>query len=360
MEIFYWVVFGVYSLFLLVAVSNLVLMVRLRSEPKRKASLVILIPARNEEENLKRLVPELVTQGAKVVVYDDASEDRTGEVAAAAGATVVSGKELPEGWTGKNHGCHQLFLAASEMVEADWYVFLDADVFPSSYFVELLSDGLARHGYRWQVITGITGQLSGKGLEPLYLGWVWWILLATNPFGLVGRTRMGHNRFLNGQFVCWHSRLYAELQPHSELRSVILEDVAIGRMLAKRKVPVLVMDVSGSLNVRMYPDLKSAFDGMSKNAFQIAGNSVGTVLLGVLLAVVALAWVPFANTHSVWVLLSLLIGGRLVTQLTVNNVNLWFLFHPISLLMASVTFFRSELWRKQGKIAWKGRTYFGS
>jgi hypothetical protein len=169
---------------------------------------------------------------------------------------------------------------------------------------------------------------------------------------------MGHNQFLNGQFVCWNSRLYAEIQPHRELRSVILEDVAIGRMLAKKKVPVLVMNAAGILNVRMYPDLKSAFDGMSKNAFQIAGSPFGTVLLGVLLAVVALAWAPFIYSQSVWVLLSLLIGSRLITQLTVKNMNLWFLFHPISLLMASVTFFRSELWMRQGKITWKGRTYF--
>jgi hypothetical protein len=57
---------------------------------------IALIPARNESENLKRLLPELVKQ-IPTVVFDDDSSDGTGEVAQSFGARVIrSSSPLPD------------------------------------------------------------------------------------------------------------------------------------------------------------------------------------------------------------------------------------------------------------------------
>ncbi|MFN8187487.1 MAG: glycosyltransferase family 2 protein [Gaiellales bacterium] len=81
--------------------------------PRRTYRLAFLIPCLNEEAvigdtlaELRRLAPDAI-----VIVVDDGSDDRTGELAAAAGATVVR-RALPDARLGKgaalNHGYLEL------------------------------------------------------------------------------------------------------------------------------------------------------------------------------------------------------------------------------------------------------------
>jgi cellulose synthase/poly-beta-1,6-N-acetylglucosamine synthase-like glycosyltransferase len=64
----------------------------------------ILIPARNESENLKRTLPSVLRQGAlEVLVLDDLSEDETAQ--GYPGFRLLRGKPPPKGWVGKNWAC---------------------------------------------------------------------------------------------------------------------------------------------------------------------------------------------------------------------------------------------------------------
>ena len=92
-----------------VLVLNLVDMRRrgLVDEGNALPSVSILIPARNEAENLRHLIPSLLSQAyrdVEIVVYDDGSEDATPEVLdqlADRRLRVVQGGDLPPGWIGK-------------------------------------------------------------------------------------------------------------------------------------------------------------------------------------------------------------------------------------------------------------------
>lgn len=95
--------------------------------PSQPTSVSVVVPARNEEETLPRVlselaevVPRLPRHRVEVIVVDDHSTDDTAAVARAHGATVVSNPLGP----GKGRALRSGFAAASgevlAMMDADW------------------------------------------------------------------------------------------------------------------------------------------------------------------------------------------------------------------------------------------------
>jgi cellulose synthase/poly-beta-1,6-N-acetylglucosamine synthase-like glycosyltransferase len=341
---------ALYGLLLFVAISNVLLMRRPKGEAT--ADFEVLIPARNEAGNLPHLLPPLVRAGLSATVLDDGSEDGTGEVARSLGARVERcGDRLEPGWTGKNRACHRL----SGLAVRSWAVFLDADTRPGDDFAEGMARMLHSLPPDVQVLSGFPRMLPGAGLEPAYLGWVPWILLATNPFGLVARTGRGHNGFTNGQVTAWRRSALEAIDPYSEVRGEILEDVKIGRLLARRRVRVEVADLSSILSVRMYPTLREAIDGMSKNSADIAGPGAGSVGFALLMLTMGWAWL-FAG-ELWWLALGLFLASKVVTDRIVRLPWWTVPLMPLTLTAAAATVLRSAHLKRRGAIVWKGRTY---
>ena len=118
----------------LLCVSGLLIAIRLKAaglaadgtENFSACGVSLIIPARNEEHNLPKLLASLGNQQARLhelIVIDDGSTDRTAEIARSHGARVITSEPLPEGWRGKTWACHQGALAAS----GDLLIFIDAD-----------------------------------------------------------------------------------------------------------------------------------------------------------------------------------------------------------------------------------------
>ena len=69
-----------------------------------------IIPARDEEDNIEACVASLATQTeiGEIIVVNDQSTDRTGEILARLSQTVpklkiLESTSLPAGWIGKNY-----------------------------------------------------------------------------------------------------------------------------------------------------------------------------------------------------------------------------------------------------------------
>jgi len=350
--------FALYGYLFFCALGNWLLMRRPRLISHGIADAIVLIPARDEASNLKELLPQLTPQVKRVYVFDDESTDGTAEIASSLGATVIRPREaLPKGWTGKNRACHELGLAASEDSDAKWWIFLDADVRVADNFAAGVVDLAEQMPPKWAVLTGFPTIVPGRFPEPLFLGWVGWILLATNPFWLVARSRMAHNMFTNGQITCWRPSVYMDQLPNEAMKNRVLEDVAIGRLLAKNGYGIETANLSTLMSVKMYDNWKQALDGMSKNSFEITGSYVGTGAVVVILITVALAWIPGG-----WTCYALLSGSMLFAGLTVRAhparmIASAFFLTPIVVLIGAATMIRSAYWKKLGKTAWKGRVY---
>ena len=99
----------------------------LASHEEELPSLSIVVPARNEASNLKKLLPSLLNTSypgeKELVVVDDCSTDETAQIAQSYDLRLVRLSHLPDGWSGKTHACHRGALAAT----GDWLLFTDAD-----------------------------------------------------------------------------------------------------------------------------------------------------------------------------------------------------------------------------------------
>jgi hypothetical protein len=218
-----------------------------------------------------------------------------------------------------------------------------------------MRDLAATSGRRHQVITGIPQIKPGRGIEPLFLSWVGWIILATNPFGLVSRTGKGHNRFKNGQVHMWRATTYTSLWPNERVKGQIMEDVMIGRLLAREGVRVETANLSKVLSVRMYETWRETLDGMSKNAYEITNSVPGAILITALF--LALGWAWLAAGPLWWACLAVLTLSGLIVGVLARSP-LWpALLMPIVLTIAALTMVRSTVWHQRGTVKWKGRVY---
>ncbi|WP_323471662.1 glycosyltransferase, partial [Campylobacter jejuni] len=89
-----------------------------------QTALSVIVPARNEAENLPKLLNSISKkQEIEVIVMDDGSTDETQVVARYYGASVYT-VENDTTWQGKSHACWQ----GSKYATHDLLMFVDADV----------------------------------------------------------------------------------------------------------------------------------------------------------------------------------------------------------------------------------------
>jgi cellulose synthase/poly-beta-1,6-N-acetylglucosamine synthase-like glycosyltransferase len=105
------------------------------ASPNSDPKVSIIVPARNEEENIRETLQQLLAldySDYEIIAVNDRSTDRTGqvmdEVAAGSPASrllrVIHVAELPDGWLGKTHA----MWTAGKQASGDWLLFTDADV----------------------------------------------------------------------------------------------------------------------------------------------------------------------------------------------------------------------------------------
>ena len=216
-------------------------------------SLSIIVPARNEAENLQHLLPSLnglrYEGKLEVIVVDDNSEDETAVIAQQHHARVIRLTELPPGWMGKPHAmCHGAAAA-----RGDWLLFTDADTIHAPngpedsmrYAIEHNLDGLSL--FLEQECRGMGDRLAlMAAFAGLFTSW------------------KRNSAYLNGQYMLIRRDVYEESGGITAVRHESLEDVALGHHLQQSGYNVQMMRGEQAAKVRMYKDNKQMWQGMNR------------------------------------------------------------------------------------------------
>jgi glycosyltransferase involved in cell wall biosynthesis len=306
----------------------------------------ILVPMRNEQENVQPLITNLVNQGGKIYILNDGSTDQTSEKLAsfANQVTILNGKELPDGWLGKNFACHQLAVAS----EKEYLVFIDADVrlekgainSALSYMQQVDWDFVS--AYPKQEIAGVLGLL----IQPL-LQWSWF---ATVPMFIAKRFPSKSMAVANGQFLIIKRSAYLATGGHKSVKGEVLEDMELARLLIGANYKGGVADGSEIASCEMYKSDGELIDGYSKSLWRAFGSLFGSVVA--ILIALCLA-IPFLYTTigALYILIS-----RLAVAYKVKSSFLSAFLHPIAMLALSLLIINSHKKHRQGTLQWKGRT----
>lgn len=323
----------------------------------------VVIPARNEEENLSRLLPSLKASSHpphEILVVDDHSADRTAEVARGCGALVISGADLPEGWYGKPWACQQ----GAEAATGDWLLFLDADLVAEPRGLERLAAlAAAEPG---AVHSVCPYHRIGRPYEELSAFFNAIMVLGTNAFGAKGAGVRETGLF--GQAMLLAGSSYEAVGGHRRVRAQVLENFHLARHFREAGIPCRCYLGKGTLAMRMFPGgLGELVAGWSKGFVSGAGNTpraamagISAWLSGLIMASVALTFLPLAETPQrsaigwLYLLGALQCGYvfRRVGNFSWSNAALF----PVSLIFYQIVFFRALRRRRAGgTISWKGR-----
>lgn len=306
-------------------------------------ALSVVIPARNEEHNLPKLLRSLAAQSVKpreILVVDDASTDRTAEIARQLGARVVASAPLPQGWRGKTWACHQGAQAAT----GDLLLFLDADTW-------FEPEGLARVLQAYDGVALSVGPFHSvrRVYEDLSLFFNFNMTVGTVPDGLFG------------QMLLVNRESYQRVGGHAAVKGRTLETLFLARQFHAAGIPTRSATGRGFLSFRMYPNgLHELIEGWTKGFASGAGQTPRGVLLLLVAWMIGLMLAPIG-----WLMTGDWLWWGAVYALCVAQV-CWFsrqigsfrwftaLLYPVPLIFFFAVFARSAM-RSGKQVTWKGR-----
>lgn len=237
---------------------------------------MVVVPARNEEETIARVVKSFPHD--TVIVVDDHSKDGTAEAARQAGAGVLLAPDLTAQSMGKSNAC----AAGARVLRSRWVLFADADTWFEDGFLDAAvasaeASGLAFLsiylvpdcvGFAENVLVPCAVALYFCGVAP-----------GGDPTGL-----------FNGQCVLVRREAYDFLGGHSAVITSMVEDVKLAILARRHRLKFATARTDKLGHVRFHPH--GLWNGFERNAFRFVMVSpwIGIAILAA--AIAGGLWLP--------------------------------------------------------------------
>jgi glycosyltransferase involved in cell wall biosynthesis len=320
----------------------------------------ILIPARNEEDNILMLLNSIKAQdyqNYEVIILDDDSSDGTYQICADFAATnprfsVVKGKKLPYYWLGKNYACHQL----AKKAKGDYFLFLDADEQINN---SLIMSAIHRMRlFNLALLSLFTNQQMNTPGEKLVVPLMHYILLNLLPLRLVYLVKNNAVAAASGQFMFFDADIYRGSQWHKQVKENVVEDVEIMKIVKLAGYNGEALLANGMINCRMYKGYKDAVNGFSKNFLAAFNYSV----IGLLFYIIVLIGGPMMvmmtlNFPLIFFMAGLIMLSRIMISLSAGQ-SAWrnVVLHPLQMLsLTLIAFVAIQRYLTKTNV-WKGRS----
>jgi hypothetical protein len=330
--------------------------------------LSVIIPARNEEQDLAEALHSVLAQKdvlLEVIVVNDHSSDRTGAIAESFAAAdrrvrVIHDPDLPPGWLGK---CNAMQNAAA-LATGEVLLFTDADIVHAP---RCFITGLAEMKARELDFLSLFPRMKCVSvceniIVPALVGGV--AMLATPGIN----DPNSPDALAAGAFLMVRARAFHELGGFAPIKHEMLDDVALMKLFKRNGKRSQVHAAFDLMSVQLYKGNRHALWGMTKNILIGLGDRLWLAPLVILLPMLVF-WTPvfcmIAGLAERDTVLLAAGAGSYVLQLA----TLWMgrplcQFHPVKVLLfplvavpCALCMVRAlYLYSLKGAVAWRGRT----
>ena len=256
-----------------------------------RPAVTAVIPARDEAECVGATIASLLRQDYagrfNVILVDDQSRDGTAQVARDAAAafsasdrlTVLSGRNLPAGWTGKLWAQQQGVEAASAAAEpADFLLLTDADIV---YAPDALSRLVARAQSGGYVLTSLMAKLRCESrAERMFIPAFIFFFQMLYPFAWANNPRRATAAAAGGCMLV-HRTTLRDAGGMASIRHALIDDCTLATQL-KAHGPIWIGLTERVSSNRAYPVVEDIRRMVSRTAYAQLRYSpvllVGTVL----------------------------------------------------------------------------------
>ncbi len=339
---------------------------------KERPLISILIPARNEEDNIKRCINSLLKQdynNLEILVLDDGSIDRTAEIVNKLikkdpRIRLYYGKPLARGWLGKSYACQQL----AGYAKGQYLLFVDADTlhFPTS-----ISSAIAcLLKYKVDALSVFAKQIMVTFPERMVIPFGNFLIMGFMPLALIRRSRKALFCTAIGQFMLFKKDIYKAIGGHESVKGEILEDVIISKQVKRCGYKFMIFDGRSNLYCRMYHNFSEVVSGYSKVLFSSFDYSV-MMMSTAIVVIAAIYLMPFvmlplsiifdwqqAYINMIFLQMIFILVTRIILSVRYRMKAVDILLYPLSVIYLLSMAVNSVLQYKFNiGVCWKGRTY---
>jgi chlorobactene glucosyltransferase len=344
---------------------------------KKKNPLVsILIPARNEEENIKKCIDSLIVQDYKnieILVLDDNSTDNTAEIVKDLAKNyrflkLIKGEPLKKRWTGKNYACYQLFKKS----KGGYLFFTDADTVHEKNSVSSAIACLLKE--KLDILSACPRQMMNSFHERMVIGLTNFQLLIP-PLVFLKKSKIPIFGSGIGSLMLAKRKSYTAIGGHKRIKGSCIEDTSISKLFIKMGYKFMIFNGVKVYSTSLYKNFRDIYDGFCRifmgnfNNNKISVSSIILVLFIFFLQPFILLAAMFFINFNVDVLFNLnlallsfqilvILSTRAMAVLKINGKIYDIFLHPISIFymifMDLALIFKK---RSEPSISWKGRLY---
>ena len=273
------------------------------------SNITVLIPARDETETIAKTLAALKKQGngLNIILVDDQSTDDTVEKALAVNLNnlhIVTGKPLPEGWSGKLWALEQ----GRQLIKTPYLLLLDADIFLKPGLIPTLIKKIQKDNIKMLSLMAHLKMESSweKGLMPAFI----FFFKLLYPFRLSNKSNSSIAAAAGG-CILLEANVLEKLGGFNCIKDALIDDCSLAKKVKQGGHTIWLGLTHSADSIRPYNSLSMIWQMVTRTAYtQLAYSPLLLLLCTILMiAAFALPLVALFQTQIDLIILGLVIIG---------------------------------------------------